>query len=126
MLAALWNYEDQSLEWVRGYYRVVRVDEAFGTTDGNRPAPRNTGLETHPAFEQTGTEVFDNPLPMTVEGLLDTLATYSWIATLPDAERRTRTERARAYLAECPETSEATFELPLRTTVLRALRRDDA
>jgi SAM-dependent methyltransferase len=123
VLAALWNYEDQSLEWVRGYYRVVRANEALGTTGGNQPAPRRTGLETHPAFEGTAIEEFDNPLRMTTEGLLDNLATFSWISTLPDAERQTRMERARAYLAERPETSAGAFELPLRTTVLRALRR---
>jgi hypothetical protein len=126
VLAALWNYEDQSLEWVRGYSRVIRADEAFGTTGSDRPAPERTGLEDHPAFEHTTSELFDNALPMTVDGLLDTLATYSWISTLPDAERRDRTERARAYLAERPETSTGAFELPLRTTVLRALRRADA
>jgi SAM-dependent methyltransferase len=123
VLAALWNYEDQSPEWVRNYYRVVRADEALGI---DQPAPARTGLEEHPDFEQALTEVFDNPLPMTVDGLLDTLRTYSWISTLPDGERADRLDRARAYLAARPETSAGSFELPLRTTVLRAVRRADA
>lgn len=120
VLAALWNYEDQSLEWIRAYYRVVRATEALGT---DRPAPGRTGVEDHPAFEGAVIEVFDNPLPTTIDGILATLATYSWISTLPDAERRDRVARARAYLEGRPETSDGAFELPLRTTVLRAVRR---
>ncbi|HTK64776.1 MAG TPA: class I SAM-dependent methyltransferase [Pseudonocardia sp.] len=123
VLAALWNYEDQSIEWVRGYYRVVRAAEALGT---DQPAPKRTGLEDHPAFERAATGMFDNPLAITVEGLLDNLATFSWISTLPDTERRSRMAQARAYLCARPETSEGTFELPLRTTVLRAVRRAGA
>jgi SAM-dependent methyltransferase len=120
VLAALWNYEDGSPEWMRGYHRIVRADEALGL---DRPAPSRTGLETHPAFERVRTRGFDNALSMTAQGLLDTLATYSWISTLPEDERRDRTERARRYLATRPETSSGAFELPLRTTVLRAVRR---
>jgi SAM-dependent methyltransferase len=122
VLAALWNYEDQAIDWVRGYYGVVRADEGLGTS---RPAPTRTGLEDHPSFEAATTEVFDNPLPMTAGGMLDTLATYSWISTLPDAERRDRISRARGYLISRSETADGHFELPLRTTVLRAVRRAD-
>ncbi|MGI8816840.1 MAG: class I SAM-dependent methyltransferase [Pseudonocardia sp.] len=123
VLATLWNFEDQSVDWIRGYYELVRAAAGTGAAGGGTPAPRRTGLEAHPLFERFETEVFDNPVPMTIDGLLDNLATFSWISTLQRAERDTTVASAREYLVGRTETRSGAFELPLRTTVLRAVRR---
>jgi SAM-dependent methyltransferase len=119
VLAALWNHEDAEVEWVRGYYELVRGPEHTGA----QPAADRTGLDDHPAFERVERRAFDNPQPMTVDGLLDNLGTFSWISTLEPAERADTLTRARAYLEARPETGSGPFELPMRTSVLRAHRR---
>lgn len=121
VLAALWNAEDTSIDWVRGYYELVR--DGDGSAGGGVPASQRMGLDSHPTFARTQTRVFDNPLPMTIGGLLDNLGTFSWISTLEPARREDTFTRAREYLGDRPETRSGTFELPLRTTVVRAERR---
>lgn len=123
VIAPLWNYEDRSVDWIRGYYDLIRAAEATGVGGGHPPAPRRTGLEAHPQLEQFDSAVFDNPVPMTIDGLLDNLATFSWISTLERTVRDATLDRARKYLLSRPETRSGRFELPLRTTVLRAVRR---
>lgn len=117
VLAALWNHEDRSVEWVHGYYELVRGTEHLG----RQPAWERT--EPGDAFDLPATREFANPLPMTIDGLLDNLGTFSWISTLESAERTDTLRRARAYLEGRRETGSGPFELPMRTTVLRAARR---
>jgi hypothetical protein len=57
-----------------------------------------------------------------VDELIATLATHSWALVAEPAERDAALARARAYLAERPETKAGEFELPLVTDVLRARR----
>ncbi|WP_239028831.1 hypothetical protein [Pseudonocardia acidicola] len=63
---------------------------------------------------------------LTVDRLIDMLGTHSWALVSEPAERDAAYARIRAYLATRPETwdsPDGMFELPLVTTVLRALRR---
>ena len=60
---------------------------------------------------------------MTIDGLLDTLGTYSWISTLEPARRDSTIAAAREFLTRRPETAVGAFDLPMRTTALRAARR---
>jgi SAM-dependent methyltransferase len=121
VVALLWNGEDLSVDWVGGYYALVRGAEATGTAGGGKPASERTGLDVHPSFKGFETRVFANPLPVTIDGLLDNLGTFSWISTLQPAERDSTIAAAREYLAARPETAGGAFELPLRTIVVRAV-----
>lgn len=122
ILAALWNGDDAHVEWVRGFHEagdwkgghVVRAPD---------DAPQ---LPPHPAFEPQGYAQFPNLVPTTVDGLVATLRTHSWALTAEPAEREAALGRLRAYLATRPETSSGSFELPLVTDVVRALRREQA
>jgi SAM-dependent methyltransferase len=118
VLAALWNGDDASVEWVRGYHeagawkrRVLRAPE---------DPPR---LPDHPAFTHDGYARFPNVVPTTVDRLVDTLRTHSWVLIAEPEEREAAFDRMRAYLATRPETSSGEFELPLVTEVVRVLRR---
>jgi SAM-dependent methyltransferase len=118
VLAALWNGDDAGVEWVRGLH------EAGGwTSTVVRNPDEEPRLPDHPAFASDGFAQFANPVPTTVDGLVATLRTHSWALTSDPAEREATFERLRAYLGTRPETSSGTFELPLVTDVVRALRR---
>jgi hypothetical protein len=49
-------------------------------------------------------------------------STHSWVLSTEPAERAAGLARARAYLAERPETSAGEFELPRIVDVLRSQR----
>jgi SAM-dependent methyltransferase len=122
VLALLWNGEDHDVDWVRGYYEVV--GRPAPDTPPGRPAdPRHAGPAAHPGLGPVQSARFDNTQPVTAAALLDTLGTYSWVSTRPDAERERTLRDARDYLARRPETRDGQFPLPLRTEVLRAVRR---
>jgi hypothetical protein len=58
-----------------------------------------------------------------VDGLIATISTHSWALVIDPADRDAAMAKIRDYLATRPETSSGTFELPLVTEVVRALRR---
>jgi hypothetical protein len=120
VLAVLWNGDDESVEWVRGYrevlYSVRRVPLAEGA--GNVPA-----LPGHPAFAHGRYSRHPNPVRTTAEGLVATAGTHSWLLVADPDERERALGGLRDYLATRPETSSGGFELPLVTEVLRTLRK---
>jgi hypothetical protein len=54
--------------------------------------------------------------------LIAEISTHSWVLATEPSEREAALARARAYLAERPETSEGEFELPRIADVLRTRR----
>jgi SAM-dependent methyltransferase len=118
VLVVLWNGDDDSVDWVRGYPRAMHTQErppVGVTADSARPL--------HPAFGFSEVRRFANPVPTTIDGLVETIATHSWALVADPAERDASFGRLRAYLAECPETSPGAFTLPMVTEVVRTLRR---
>jgi SAM-dependent methyltransferase len=124
VLAALWNADDDSVEWVAGYHRVASA---------NRPVPGvpNSGarddLPATAEFEPSERAEFGHSQWLTVDGLIDLLGTHSWALISTPEERAGVYDRIRTYLATRPEVGTApdgTFELPLRTAVFRAVRRE--
>lgn len=118
VLVVLWNGDDDSVEWVRGYHRALHPG-------GNAPVG-STQDEAGPdggAFGPSETGRFPHPVPMTIDGMVDTIATHSWALIAEPAERDAALARMRAYLVERPETSSGAFTLPMFTDVVRTLRR---
>jgi SAM-dependent methyltransferase len=120
VLAALWNAEDSDVEWVAGYHAEASRERPVPGVPrgGDRP-----DLPAHPELLPGERAEFRHALRLTVDGLLDMLATHSWALVSGPAEREATFARVRSYLAGRLETSAGPFELPLVTTVLRALRR---
>jgi SAM-dependent methyltransferase len=118
VLVVLWNGDDDTVDWVRGYHRALHpvARPAIGTTLAEaRPGD--------PAFGASETRRFANPVPTTIDGFVETIATHSW-ALISDARQRDAAlARMRAYLAARPETSPGAFTLPMVTDVVRTLRR---
>lgn len=117
VVAVVWNLEDMKVPWVAGIHDVLgyrHQPEAYAD-DADHPR----GGEFAPPERRR----FPNPLPATVDGLIDTTATHSWALIAGPAERDAAFARLRAYLAERPETSAGSFTFPLVTVVVRTLRR---
>jgi len=120
VLAVLWNGDDESVEWVRGYREVVWSGRGLPPARGTDNIP---ALPGHPAFAQGRYSRHPNPVRTTADGLVATVGTHSWLLLADPDERERTLGGLRDYLAARPETSSGEFELPLVTEVLRTLRK---
>jgi SAM-dependent methyltransferase len=113
---ALWNGEDDSVEWVAGLLDVSDTRRNI--------TPERFVLPTHPGFGPFEESSFPNTHRRTIESMAETFGTRSWLLVLPPDERDAMLARIRAYLAARPETAGGEFDLPLVTKVVRATRGD--
>ncbi|MEU6170813.1 class I SAM-dependent methyltransferase [Streptantibioticus parmotrematis] len=117
VLGALWNADDDRVEWVAGL-RDLLVSMPSLSRSGDRSKP----LMGHEAFGATEERRFTHGQPRTVESLTATVATHSHLLVMDDAERAATLEKVRAYLGARPETAEGEFTLPLVTITARGVR----
>ncbi|MGH3880642.1 MAG: class I SAM-dependent methyltransferase [Actinophytocola sp.] len=115
VLAALWNAEDDSVDWVAGLAKVARSS-----------APR-TWADDWPTFddrwfEAGEKEVFAHTQRRTADSLVATLGTQSHTLVVSEEKRATLLGRIRDYLRSRPETATGEFDVPLVTTVVRGRR----
>ena len=122
VLAALWNADDDTVDWVAGYHRAATRE---------RPVPgvpvgqQREDLPGVPWFSPTERAEFPHSQRLTVDGLIDVLATHSWALISSPEQRDGAFDRVRRYFAGHPELAtgpDGAFELPLRTAVFRAFR----
>jgi SAM-dependent methyltransferase len=118
VLVVLWNGDDDTVEWVRGYQQALErtAPNPIGTTI-SAAQPRD------PAFGTSETRRFANPVPTTIDGFVETISTHSWALIAEPRERDASLARMRDYLVGRPETSSGAFTLPMVTDVVRTLRR---
>lgn len=115
VVGALWNHEDMRVGWVAELVALNRSSvSAPGVASGELPA--------HPEFEALEREIFPHFQRRTADSLTATISTHSHVLVVPDRERVELLAKVREYLLSRPETANGEFELPLRTTVLRARR----
>lgn len=115
MLAALWNAEDDDVDWVAGYHEIAWHERRM-PRGGDRPERAEW-----PGLIAGARREFPHTRRLTADGLIATIATHSWALVGDPAEVSATYDRVRAYLASRPETR-GEFDLPLVTTVLRAVR----
>jgi SAM-dependent methyltransferase len=113
--AALWNGEDDSVEWVAGLLEVSDTRRNI--------TPERFALPAHPGFAPFEEASFPHAHRRTIESTAKTFGTRSWLLVLPPDERAATLARIRAYLATRQETAGGEFVLPLVTRVVRAVRR---
>lgn len=118
VFAALWNEDDNSVEWVAGLRKVAR-----STVSPAPPPPTSDDLPSHPLFPEFEEADFPHKQRRTAESLTATIGTHSHTLVIPAEERTEVLERITDYLKSRPETAAGEFDLPLRTHVIRALRR---
>lgn len=117
VLAALWNSEDTSAAWIAGFR------DASGWEPAGSANPEKLSFPEHPAFATTEHDVFTHSVPTTIHGVQQWLATHSRVLMLEPPGRAELLRQVGTFLESHQETSSGSFELPLITTVLRAVRR---
>ena len=127
-LGALWNSDDDRVPWVAGLQ-----DAAGGAASPSLTRRRSEAASFGPEqfglalFTPTERAEFANSQPLTAETLVELIGTHSQFIVMAPEERARMLARIRDYLASRPETAAGEFELPMVTSVIRAvaLRRDD-
>jgi SAM-dependent methyltransferase len=124
VLGALWNSDDDSVEWVAGL-RDVAKQAGSPVVSERRAAAAAFGPEQFgpDLFAPTERAEFPNAQSRTADTLLAVLGTHSAVLVMDPAERDRLLRQIRDYLASRPETARGQFELPMVTSVLRSVRR---
>ena len=114
-LGLMWNARDRSVAWVAEMSAIV---DAYGDAIRRHESGEWKRAFPAPGFGPLHEDVFRNVQPITAEGVVDRVASTSFIAKLPDAERAVVLERIRSLVRSHPETRDReTFDLPHLTRV---------
>jgi SAM-dependent methyltransferase len=114
---ALWNADDDRVEWIAGLGEVARNRVSF--TDWSP----GSEIQAHPELLPMEHAFFPHRQRRTADSLLATISTTSHALVLEPAERAEFIERIRAYLGSRPETARGEFDLEIITRVERSARR---
>ena len=115
VVVALWNGNDVSVPWVAELARIAGfVRSAHSVAD----------LGVHPAFGPFEEKAFRHAHRRTPESLVETISTHSRMLVADAAERTGTRLRLLEFLNTNPATAGGEFDLPLVTTVLRAVHRE--
>jgi SAM-dependent methyltransferase len=123
-LGGLWNSDDDRVEWVDGLQHAAEGAASPSLSRRRQEAvafgPEQFG---QPLFTPTERAEFPHAQALTADTLVGLIRTHSHVVIMEPAERERLLGAIRAYLAARPETAAGEFELPLVTSVIRAVRR---
>ncbi|WP_329130597.1 class I SAM-dependent methyltransferase [Streptomyces sp. NBC_01476] len=118
-LAALWNTDDDRIDWIAEFGRIAGSRISFIDWSPTRR------IEPHPACSPLERADFPHRQRRTVDSLIATVATHSHILVLEPAEREEVLGRIRQLLESRPETSTGEFDLEIITRAQRCVRLPD-
>jgi SAM-dependent methyltransferase len=123
-LGALWNSDDDRVEWVAELRDVAAGAGSPVRSQRERDAAA-FGAEQfgNELFTPTDRAEFGNPQARTIDSLIDDLRTHSAVLVMDPAQRERVVGRVRRYLQSRPETRGGEFTLPMVTSALRSVRR---
>ncbi|KAA2262318.1 class I SAM-dependent methyltransferase [Solihabitans fulvus] len=119
VLAALWNTDDLSVDWVAELQRVSRSDVSAPMPPQREEAP----MPTHPLFGDFESTEVSHVQRRTAESLTATIGTQSHTLVISPQERAELLGRIADYLRGRPETAAGEFDLPIVTLVIRSVLR---
>jgi SAM-dependent methyltransferase len=126
VLAALWNVDDDRVDWVaslaqisKGQSNVTlrRWQDGVARTRQERLAAAGPGCFAPPEARE-----FGHGQRRTADSLVATIATHSNFLVMTEPGRTRLLAQVRDFLRACPETAAGEFVLPMVTAVLRATR----
>lgn len=121
-LAMVWNVRDESTRWVAALSRLV--DSHVGAGPTFRSGRWQRAFDTTDLFGPLHEATFPHEQRVDVDGVLARVASISYIAALPQADRRRVADQVRVLLAGHPETSgRETFVIRHHTDVFWCERR---
>jgi SAM-dependent methyltransferase len=118
-LALIFNIRDEAVPWVHALTELTGVETA--------PRPHHSAtrrefpgwVAADGGYAPARVARFRYAHAMTADSLAERVASQSWIAAMPDAEREAMLERVRALARTHPDLAgRATFEMPYDTEVL--------
>jgi SAM-dependent methyltransferase len=115
-LGALWNTDDDRVEWIAALGEVSSSQVSYLDRDATG------GIGPHPAFAPVEHAEFPHRQPRTIDSLLATIGTHSRVLVLEPAEREALLTRVRDFLTARPETSGGSFDLEIITRAQRCTR----
>ncbi len=115
-----WNVRDQGVGWVDELTQLVEARTGGRPYDDHRERPWADVVAAHGGFTELVEEHFPNPVPTTVDGVLERLRSTSFVAALDDGPREELVAEAGDLLAAHPELV-GTFDYP-HETVLHSCR----
>ena len=126
VLAALWNVDDDRVDWVAALTEIsrgnsnatlVRWRERAGHVRLERLAAAGSGC-----FEPPDVAEFENGQRRTADSLVATIATHSNFLVMDEPGRAQLLDAVRDFLRARPETQAGEFVFPMVTAALRATR----
>ena len=123
VLAGLWNSDDDRVEWVAGL-QAAAEGAASPSLSRRRAEAAGFGADQFgpTLFGPAERAEFGNTQLRTAATLAATIGTHSRLLVMEPAERDRVLGQVRDYLAARPETSGGEFDLPMVTSVIRAVR----
>lgn len=114
-LGLVWNMRDTTVDWVA---RLAAIVDAYGDAIRRHETEEWRSVFPAPGFGPLEEEAFPNVQPITPEGVVERVASTSFIARLPDAQRRGVLARVEDLVRTHPDTREReTFGFPHRTRI---------
>lgn len=115
-LALVWNVRDENTRWVAEMTRLIEPHR--GDTPTQRGGAWRAAFETAGLFSRLELRSFPHEQRLTVDGAVDRALSISFIAELPESDRRAVAGEMRRLLAADPETrGREEVVLPYRTDV---------
>jgi SAM-dependent methyltransferase len=118
VLAAIGNTEDDSVGWVAELAAATQTVRSVGSI-----GLAFADIPPHPAFGKPTQRRFHWRWPRTIDSLLETTSTHSWLLVSRPEERAAALAAIRRFLEQHPATRDGAFELPMQTLVHRATLR---
>jgi SAM-dependent methyltransferase len=115
-LGLIWNMMDVGVEWVAVLQELVHG--ARGSVPAYGPSPWRDAFASSRRFTPLTERTFDFVQELDEDGLVDRVASTSYVAALPDAERQRLVGQVRTLAAGVPHP----IRLPYRTDVFSCRR----
>jgi ubiquinone/menaquinone biosynthesis C-methylase UbiE len=118
-LAVIFNIRDESVPWVHALTELTGVETAPRPHHSTTRREFSRWVAADGGYAPAAVARFRYAHAMTADSLAERVASQSWIAAMPDAERDAMLERVRALARTHPDLAgRAAFEMPYDTEVL--------
>jgi SAM-dependent methyltransferase len=120
-VALLWNVRDESIAWVLDLTALVDQRSGGRPYVDHRERPWEDVVAAHGGFTPVLVQRHPNPVPTTVDGVLDRARSTSFVSAMDDDARAALLDEARALLVD-GHGLEGTFDYPYETVLFTCRR----